>query len=66
MISIVCGGDETNAQNAAHRRLLSTNVIQICVGSVFCLLSEDQLAERARWRDNRLMALAAHQRAQPD
>ena len=30
------------------------------------VLSEDQLAERARWRDNRLMALVAHQRAQPD
>ena len=30
------------------------------------VLSEDQLAERARWRDNRLMALVAHQRSQPD
>ena len=30
------------------------------------VLSEGQLAERARWRDNRLMALVAHQRAQPD
>ena len=30
------------------------------------VLSEDQLAERARWRDNRLMALVAHQRHQPD
>ena len=29
------------------------------------VLSADQLAERARWRDNRLMALVAHQRKQP-
>ena len=30
------------------------------------VLPEGQLAERARWRDNRLMALVAHQRHQPD
>jgi L-gulonate 3-dehydrogenase len=30
------------------------------------MLPEDQLAERARWRDNRLMALVAHQRKQPE
>ena len=29
------------------------------------VLSADHLAERARWRDNRLMALVAHQRKQP-
>ena len=29
------------------------------------VLPADQLAERARWRDNRLMALVAHQRKQP-
>ena len=29
-----------------------------------CVLPADQLAERARWRDNRLMALVAHQRGQ--
>lgn len=29
-------------------------------------LPADQLAERARWRDNRLMALVAHQRGQSD
>ncbi|NMM07975.1 3-hydroxyacyl-CoA dehydrogenase [Polaromonas sp.] len=28
------------------------------------VLTSDQLAERARWRDNRLMALVAHQRKQ--
>ena len=30
------------------------------------VLPADQLAERARWRDNRLMALVAHQRGQSD
>jgi 3-hydroxyacyl-CoA dehydrogenase len=30
------------------------------------VLPADQLAERARWRDNRLMALVAHQRKQSD
>ena len=30
------------------------------------VLPENQLAERARWRDNRLMALVAHQRKQPE
>jgi len=29
------------------------------------VLPEQQLAERSRWRDNRLMALAAHMRRQP-
>jgi L-gulonate 3-dehydrogenase len=30
------------------------------------VLTADQLAERARWRDNRLMALVAHQKKQPE
>lgn len=30
------------------------------------VLPADQLGERARWRDNRLMALVAHQREQPE
>jgi 3-hydroxyacyl-CoA dehydrogenase len=30
------------------------------------VLPAEQLGERARWRDNRLMALVAHQRKQPE
>ncbi|WP_301541374.1 hypothetical protein [Herbaspirillum rubrisubalbicans] len=35
------------------------------IAVIGAVLPAEQLAERARWRDNRLMGLIAHQRQQP-